>query len=663
MISASTNFHTKVTDGETTQNLIISFDAGLVLSSADGDFTSAGVRIERTVGASEDYSFGNCPSSTLSFSAYNYNNRFANFSWGRCTVSVECDGETVPIGVFNVEKPAKVMTEIVNATDAYDDMKKFDTEITDGLRETTYPIGIQDFLYRVASLCGVTPVAYPYQGFMHMFPKGDYTITENPLGETGACTGRQMLKWICEFLIGNAYIDNNGKLALKPQTNSRRTVATFTDTDIASNGFEIAEFQTAVPDKLIVRNAAGLSYVDGSGDNIYTITANPWYQDLTMISLNDIANKLPVYHPATYKVIEADPCIECGDLVSFTLNGITNTMPIMSQTIVFTGRKTSAIYGSTGNAIRSNDETIENLDYSINVANNTGNIIKAIYAHGIDADYITTGKITDRDGKYSLDLETGEVHMASGEIGGWTFNGSQFYKDVADPEDPNVVYRTLLQGVRDGYLTGTYILACQKQVNGIYDTIFVLKSGGQMLLKGNNSAAMIDVVSDTNSKFHSAIYPSFIRVQGEAKDIATQEMIPDYTEMTHGGYNVWKNNNWRASLSASGLSFYDENFNTTAKYDAAPVVTTLSVTYPIQIVKCGNTVTFYGILTDVSSATTVYLGTVTRKPVAEWAVITAYSTSPPYNQIGTIWINNAGNVTLYKNSSTSMYVSGTYICQ
>lgn len=290
-------------------------------------------------------------------------------------------------------------------------------------------------------------------------------------------------------------------------------------------------------------------------------------------------------------------------------------------------------------------------------------ILNKIYAIGIDADHITTGRITDAQGKYSVDLETGEVHMASGEIGGWTFNGSQFYKDVADPDDPNVVYRTLLQGVRDGYLTGTYILACQKQVNGVYDTLFVLKSGGQMMLKGSKSTAMIDVVSDTNSKFHSAIFPSFIRVNGEAKDIATQEMIPDYTEITHGGYNVWKNNNWRASLSASGLSFYDENFNTTAKYEAAPVVTTLSVTYPIQLVKCGNTVTCYGSLTGVSSATTVYLGTVTRKPVADYAVIPVYSTSAPYNQIGTIWISNAGAATLYKSSETSMYVSGTYICQ
>lgn len=289
-------------------------------------------------------------------------------------------------------------------------------------------------------------------------------------------------------------------------------------------------------------------------------------------------------------------------------------------------------------------------------------ILEKIYAIGIDAEHITTGRLTDSEGKYSLDMDTGEVHMASGDIGGWTFNSSQFYKDVWN-EDHTVKYRTLLQGVRDGYLTSTYILACQKQVDGVYDTIFVLKSGGQMMLKGSDSQAMIDVVSDSNSKFHSAVYPSFMRVYGEAKDIATQEMIPDYTEMTHGGYNVWKNNNWRASLSASGLSFYDANFKTTAMYDAAPVVTTLSVSYPIQIVKCGNTVTFYGSLTGVSSATTVNLGTVTRKPVADWAVIPVYSASAPYNQIGTIWISNAGAATLYKNSSTSMYVSGTYVCQ
>ena len=384
MIPATTNFNSKVDDGVTPQNFIISFDAGLTLSSENGDFTSHGITIMRELGCGDDYSFGSFPSSVLSFSAYNYNNRFNNFAWGQCTVSVECDGETVPIGIFNVEKPAKVMTEIVNVKDAYDNAKKLDIEITEHMRSITYPIAIKDLFYSVLTYCGI--------GY-HTFPtnclNADYSVIENPLGEIGACSARKMLKWIGEFCLLNFRIAEDGKVRYQNASSSTTSYKTYGDTKIANGGYEIAEFSTAHPDKLIVKNAAGLSYVDGYGDNIYSIISNPWNQDLTLISLSDISDKCPVYHPATYSVIEADPCIECGDLISFTLNGITNTMPIMSQTIVFAGRKTSAIYGSTGNAIRSNDKSIENLDYSMNVANNTGNIIKAIYAKGIDANYIT----------------------------------------------------------------------------------------------------------------------------------------------------------------------------------------------------------------------------------------------------------------------------------
>lgn len=49
-------------------------------------------------------------------------------------------------------------------------------------------------------------------------------------------------------------------------------------------------------------------------------------------------------------------------------------------------------------------------------------ILNKIYAIGIDADHITTGRITDAQGNYSLDLETGTVNMANANITGGNIN-------------------------------------------------------------------------------------------------------------------------------------------------------------------------------------------------------------------------------------------------
>ena len=447
----------------------------------------------------------------------------------------------------------------------------------------------------------------------------------------------------------------------------RRTVAAFTDTDIASNGFEIAEFQTAVPDKLIVRNSAGLSYVDGSGDNIYTITANPWYQDLTMISLNDIANKLPVYHPATYKVIEADPCIECGDLVSFTLNGITNTMPIMSQTIVFTGRKTSAIYGSTGNAIRSNDETIENLDYSINVANNTGNIIKAIYAHGIDADYITTGKITDRDGNYSLDLENGTVNMANANITGGNINietsSAAIDKIALRLKSSAIDYEMLMSVNRiqsdakfhrfdadgnplDGY--GTEMRSSLGYGGASANVVFKDSDGNE---SGNYtttiSGTRVSTLKSVNGNSHT-----ISELGSDGSTAGNPQLV----------LNNPSNGNQTVKLDASGIVFKDTYGNVKAKYPSTPssfegFTPATGNASPFEISK------YFGINGLPSNTGTVQLGILPYKPKNLYAVLPTYSVAPPYTTNGSVWINSNGFATLYKQTATTgVYCYGTYVC-
>lgn len=100
----------------------------------------------------------------------------------------------------------------------------------------------------------------------------------------------------------------------------------------------------------------------------------------------------------------------------------------------------------------------------------------------IFANLIKAGILSSDNGKYYLNMDTGDVNMESGTIAGWTFNGYQLYKDVVLG---TTTYRTLLQGVRSGYETNTYILACQsKEGNGVFTDLFRLMSNGSIYLNG-----------------------------------------------------------------------------------------------------------------------------------------------------------------------------------
>lgn len=85
----------------------------------------------------------------------------------------------------------------------------------------------------------------------------------------------------------------------------------------------------------------------------------------------------------------------------------------------------------------------------------------------------------------------------------------------------------------------------------------------------------------------------------------------------------------------------------------------------IRFIRRGNTVSFYGSISGMTTDTSLTYGTVKQelRPSQDvtYAVSPLYSKTAPYLVIGSVWIDFYGEIAIYKGSQTEAYVAGTYV--
>ena len=87
----------------------------------------------------------------------------------------------------------------------------------------------------------------------------------------------------------------------------------------------------------------------------------------------------------------------------------------------------------------------------------------------------------------------------------------------------------------------------------------------------------------------------------------------------------------------------------------------------VTFYKNGNTVSFYGLASNLPTATSITFGQLPAgfRPKNTYTISPFYLDSAiPYSPIGTVWINNSnGTVVIYKGGQESGYLSGTYLAE
>lgn len=257
--------------------------------------------------------------------------------------------EYVPLGVFTPEKPQKIKSKYVDLQ-AYDRMKKFDVDASTylenlGLYDNPKTAG--EIFVEICNLCGV---GYVSDTFRHDWITLNFDTFRNK-----EVTFREILAWIAECGGNYARISRDGLVEMVTFAEQDHVIA-------KAQMFEatVSERITPVIDKLEVYT----TYTDiltesGDGNNLYQIIDNPFLYAENDGEVNGVTNdiygwlySIPEYYPASVRV-EADPSVQCGDIIRFVDDGTEKILPVFTQTLTWNGYA-KAVYESTGQPKRSN---------------------------------------------------------------------------------------------------------------------------------------------------------------------------------------------------------------------------------------------------------------------------------------------------------------------
>ena len=213
--------------------------------------------------------------------------------------------EFCPMGVFEVEKPKKTVGEVVTIQDAYDHMKWFDVDATEFLGSLTYPKTLSQIYVALCNYIGV-----PYASAT--FPYSTVSYANSPFSDT-SCTCRDILSWIAERARKVAKFDRIGRLSLEWVGSA--VAESLTTSDIGMDDYDCSEYHTEAVTGVLLKSTSGTSLSFGSMDNPYSVMGNPFISTITNSDLADY-EAIPTYIPMALRVIEADPSVDVGDMLS-----------------------------------------------------------------------------------------------------------------------------------------------------------------------------------------------------------------------------------------------------------------------------------------------------------------------------------------------------------
>ena len=386
----------------------------------------------------------------------------------------------VPMGVFDFSNVDAF--GITFGVEAYDKMTVFDGDCTTWWNAIDFDNGGSGQM--LSALAGMV---YTQFGFIGSPTISASAVNDSLVWNTNpitsyAVTGRDILKWLAEAMGCNARMGRTGGLefwtfATEPIT----TVATIYPDIIISNTRVKGKATVPKMTETICYNVLGAGYQVGSSGSPYYVVANPFIDpsgDLTSLTnINGLVTGIPAYYPNTISVACGDPRWDAGDFVTVnTTDGSSPyAVPIMHETLSWNGTCVTYL-AATGKQVRDIPEGMNNTDLSSMVDSNPSAVVNKIEAHGISADWITSGtidasvinvtnvtadKVTVKDGNdntiFSVDADTNQIYIEAYnddgnsvftldgtgvfqtvEIADWVAEDTSFYGDANDSAGHNI---------------------------------------------------------------------------------------------------------------------------------------------------------------------------------------------------------------------------------
>ena len=302
----------------------------------------------------------------------------------------------VPMGVFDFS--------IVDAygitfgVEAYDKMTVFDADATEWWNSIDFDNGGSG-----RQLSWIAGELYTHYGFIGSPTIAASAVNDSLVWNTNpitsyAVTGRDILKWLAEAMGCNARMGRTGGLEF--WTFSSTAVASITPDTIVSSTRVVGRKSIPAVTQTVCYNVLGAGYTatgSTTTGTTYYVVANPFIDPsgslASLDAIHGIVTAIPAYYPITIAVSCADARWDAGDFVTITdTDNNSITVPIMHQAMEWNGM-CHATLSATGKQVRDIPESMLNTDLSSMVDSNPSAVVNKIEAHGISADWITSGTI------------------------------------------------------------------------------------------------------------------------------------------------------------------------------------------------------------------------------------------------------------------------------
>lgn len=238
-------------------------------------------------------------------------------------------------------------------------------------------------------------------------------------------TYRQIINWLAEYAGCSVRVDRIGH-AVEFYRLGEEMVRQYDLDDISVDGFAVAAFSTGRVTGLRITDQNGKVHPFGDQTNPYSIYCNPFIPVNPRKSIYTQFLATPVYNPASCTIINAEPWLDVGDVVSIPItltNGYVyaddvivayadpmqtafregmqyDDIPLLQREFRFNGR-CHADYIANGNKLRSIDEAEDYSSYSDSL---TGEDLMngfSGYAESLDTangNLASTGRLITEDG-------------------------------------------------------------------------------------------------------------------------------------------------------------------------------------------------------------------------------------------------------------------------
>ena len=301
---------------------------------------------------------GRCVSNTFSAAFVNNDGGLSSFGFGRCKVYIDLykNGTwiAVPMGVYVVNTPVRRLVATISAT-AYDQMQLLDADASEWFAGLDFSGGWDSWAIftELCSHLGIHVASSTTDAVMCL----QYIYEATPF-DASNMTYRDILAYLCEANGCNAMFDRNGSLSLIPIWNGSAQAYGYSNAE-GFFEFDRAEYSVGAVEGVSVKSSIDDVGVESGSGNMYLVTENAFLnalpttqdaQDACDALLDRFENDYTGFTPVSFRTI-ADWSLCAGDLISVSFKGWSGVVPIMQQTLKWSGSSVETTVSASGDAV------------------------------------------------------------------------------------------------------------------------------------------------------------------------------------------------------------------------------------------------------------------------------------------------------------------------